>query len=80
LSVVSHRDYEKGILIGGTSKKQKVNYDSVNDPRLGAAVFNDDNCPTCNSDFKECMGHFGKVKLQQPMLNPIFKDRLQHVL
>lgn len=83
MNIVDQRDYQKGIQIGNnfdSKQKQKTNYDSVNDPRLGSAVFNDNLCPTCNSDFKECMGHFGKVKLQQAVINPLFKDKIQHLL
>lgn len=42
------------------------------DPRLGSAVYNDPECPTCNLDGKNCKGHFGFVKLSKPVFNLLF--------
>lgn len=38
------------------------------DPRLGA-IGRDFPCLTCNSDEKNCPGHFGHIELVKPMYN-----------
>lgn len=43
---------------------------SVNDPRMGATEF-DQVCPTCRMNSMSCTGHFGYVRLNEPIINPL---------
>lgn len=40
------------------------------DPRMGAT--REQNCQKCGRNSKECPGHYGYVKLEWPILNPVF--------
>ena len=58
----------------------KVQHQSSTDPRLGSSVFNDNKCATCGLDGKNCKGHFGYIKLNSPIYNPIFMGQIKLIL
>lgn len=43
----------------------------LNDPKMGVIDFGE-RCDTCNLESSECPGHFGHIRLEIPVLNPLF--------
>jgi DNA-directed RNA polymerase beta' subunit len=48
--------------------------------KLMGTIENGENCKTCNRDVWKCPGHFGHVKLEQPVVNPIFINDTVNIL
>lgn len=46
-------------------------YGTVYDPRLGT-IENGRLCATCDSSLWQCTGHFGHIKLNEPIIHPLF--------
>lgn len=44
---------------------------SLYDPRMGPSSLGD-SCITCNSDIKDCSGHFGHIKFNEPIVHPLY--------
>ena len=49
----------------------KAAYNTVYDPRLGT-IDNSVTCQTCNEGLWKCPGHFGYIKLNEPVLHPLY--------
>ena len=49
----------------------KTAYNTVYDPRLGT-IDNSVNCQTCDQDLWACPGHFGYIKLNEPVIHPLY--------
>ena len=49
----------------------KSAYNTVYDPRLGT-IDNSVSCQTCNEGLWKCPGHFGYIKLNEPVLHPLY--------
>ena len=54
-------------------------YRSVNDPRSGV-VDNNSFCKTCDQNSHACPGHFGMIKLNVPIIHPLFMGEVINVL
>jgi DNA-directed RNA polymerase II subunit RPB1 len=52
---------------------------SLSDPRMGV-VENNAFCETCGGDNIQCTGHFGYIKLNSPIYNPLFAPLIPKVL
>jgi DNA-directed RNA polymerase beta' subunit len=52
---------------------------SVYDERLGTSK-NHEKCITCGKKILECTGHFGHIKLQVPIVHPMFRDYVLNCL
>lgn len=48
---------------------------SLYDSRMGPSSLGD-NCITCNSDIKDCSGHFGHIKLNEPIVHPLYTKNI----
>lgn len=48
-------------------------FGTLKDPRMGAYL-PDMICNTCNSDMKDCPGHFGHITLNIPVIHPLMMD------
>ena len=51
----------------------------INDPRMGVCM-RGLLCQTCNGEIKECPGHFGHIKLAEPVFHPEFLKTIVKVL
>lgn len=49
----------------------KAAYNTVYDPRLGT-IDNSVTCQTCDEGLWKCPGHFGYIKLNEPVLHPLY--------
>jgi DNA-directed RNA polymerase beta' subunit len=49
----------------------KAAYNTVYDPRLGT-IDNNVNCQTCNEGIWKCPGHFGYIRLNEPVIHPLY--------
>jgi len=49
----------------------KAAYNTVYDPRLGT-IDNSVTCQTCEQDLWKCPGHFGYIKLNEPVIHPLY--------
>lgn len=49
----------------------KAAYNTVYDPRLGT-IDNSVTCQTCSEGLWKCPGHFGYIKLNEPVLHPLY--------
>lgn len=47
---------------------------SIYDERMGP--IDDSKCKTCGLDASDCTGHFAHIKLVEPVVNPLFSQRL----
>ena len=63
-------------ITGGRGKSGKG---SLSDPRMGPSV-RFVNCDTCKKDSDECQGHFGYIKLEKPVYNIIFIEKICKLL
>ena len=43
---------------------------SVYDERMGPNMDTNSNCVTCKQSYQECTGHFGYIKLNEPIIHP----------
>jgi DNA-directed RNA polymerase II subunit RPB1 len=53
--------------------------DGINDPRMGVSM-RGLLCQTCNGEIKECPGHFGHIKLAEPVFHPEFLKTIIKIL
>lgn len=60
-----------------TSKLNSNN--SVYDERMGS-MDNTKKCPTCGNNNKDCVGHFGHIKLNVNVLHPLFHKLILSIL
>lgn len=51
----------------------------INDPRMGVSM-RGLLCQTCNGEIKECPGHFGHIKLGEPVFHPEFLKTIIKIL
>lgn len=51
---------------------------SLHDIRMGA--IKNIACGTCMKEENECMGHFGYIRLQFPVMNPMLQDSLKQII
>ena len=51
---------------------------SVYDKRMG--VLGLKLCPTCNQGSKQCVGHFGHIKLNEAVLHPLYYKLILSIL
>lgn len=56
--------------LGGVDKTEDL-FGTVYDPRMGTAV-NGKNCETCGQNVWDCPGHFGHIKLSEPIVHPLY--------
>ena len=56
-----------------------VGPNSVYDPRMGILELNE-TCPTCNQNSKHCVGHFGHIHLNVPVLHPLYHRLILSIL
>lgn len=52
---------------------------SVYDPRMGVLEIGEI-CPTCNENSKNCIGHFGHINLNVPVLHPLYHRLILSIL
>jgi DNA-directed RNA polymerase subunit A' len=52
---------------------------SVYDERMGT-IENGKTCPTCNQTQKHCIGHFGFIELNEPIIHPLFYKEVREIL
>lgn len=53
---------------------------SLTDLRMGASLERHQPCQTCNEYHHNCPGHFGRIVLPHPVVNPLFVTLLVNVL
>ena len=58
---------------------KRYGYGSVYDPRMGP-LGTTGACETCFKTVLECPGHFGHIKLTEPIFHPLFLSILPKVL
>ena len=82
-SSLKNEDIEKMSVVEITTNKV---YDDLNDPvpngfcdgKMGLTNgFKMGKCISCNKKFNECNGHFGNIKLNDMILNPLFTGYLK---
>ena len=56
-----------------------VGANSVYDPRMGILEMNEI-CPTCHQNSKHCVGHFGHINLNVPVLHPLYHRLILSIL
>lgn len=56
-----------------------VGPNSVYDPRMGILELNE-TCPTCHQNSKHCVGHFGHINLNVPVLHPLYHRLILSIL
>lgn len=56
-----------------------VGPNSVYDPRMGILELNE-TCPTCHQNSKHCVGHFGHIHLNVPVLHPLYHRLILSIL
>jgi len=52
---------------------------SVYDKRMGVLELHE-TCPTCNKSSKNCVGHFGHIKLNEAVLHPLYYKLILSIL
>ena len=52
---------------------------SLNDPR-GGVIEQGKVCETCDLKPFDCIGHLGLIKLNQPVVNPVFSEVVKNIL
>lgn len=57
------------------STDKNTGYATVYDPRMGV-LENNKYCNTCKKDIWGCMGHFGYIQLNHPIIHPLFYKRV----
>lgn len=77
-NILSNEEIEKMAVFEAKSDKSEGLF-TVNDPR-GGVVDKHTLCKTCYLDNMECPGHYGIIKLAQPILNPTFRKEAVYVL
>ena len=55
--------------------KKTIEYGTVYDPRMGTTE-SSHKCQTCNENAVVCPGHFGYIKLNTPILHPLYYKRI----
>lgn len=56
-----------------------VGPNSVYDTRMGILEM-DETCPTCHQNSKNCVGHFGHIALNVPVLHPLYHRLILNIL
>ena len=56
-----------------------VGSNSVYDPRMGTLEL-EETCPTCEQNSKNCIGHFGHINLNVPVLHPLYHRLILSIL
>ena len=56
-----------------------VGPNSVYDQRMGILEL-DETCPTCQQNSKHCIGHFGHINLNVPVLHPLYHRLILNIL
>jgi DNA-directed RNA polymerase II subunit RPB1 len=77
-SIISNEELEKIAVFEARNTEDSGLY-SVNDPRNGT-VDSHVNCSTCSLDNLECPGHLGIIKLNEPILHPMFRREVVDIL
>jgi len=77
-SLFDHEELEKEAVFEATNTNDEGLY-SVNDPR-GGVVDRNSLCKTCYLDNMECPGHFGIIKLAEPIIHPSFRREVVDIL
>jgi len=54
-------------------------YGTVYDPRLGT-IENGRLCATCDNSLWQCTGHFGHIKLNEPIIHPLYYKQVVNFL
>lgn len=54
---------------------KNTGYGTVYDPRMGT-IENGIICPTCNQNIWQCVGHFGYISLNEPIVHPLHYKRV----
>jgi len=62
-----------------TSVKISDDGDNIYSKRMGT-IENNETCKTCDNDVWVCPGHFGHLKLEVPVVNPIFINDVTNIL
>lgn len=52
----------------------------LTDLRMGASAVANRNCDTCHESHHNCPGHFGRIDLPYPVINPLFVNLLVNVM
>lgn len=76
-SLFSHEELEQMAVFEATNT-DKSGINSVNDPRSGTVGKNP--CNTCYMDSLRCPGHYGIIKLNVPIIHPMFKSEVLSIL
>jgi hypothetical protein len=86
----SMRALRFGILDAGTIERMSVvvvtspltndTKGSLSDLRMGAGADRNQACETCSQFHNNCPGHFGRIVLPHPVINPLFVNLLANVL
>jgi DNA-directed RNA polymerase beta' subunit len=76
--ILSDDDITKMSVCELTSTKL-VGPNSVYDQRMGILEM-DEICPTCNQNSKNCIGHFGHINLNVPVLHPLYHRLILNIL
>ncbi len=76
--ILSSEDVMKMSVCELTSTKL-VGPNSVYDPRMGTLEL-DEICPTCQQNSKNCIGHFGHINLNVPVLHPLYHRLILSIL
>lgn len=61
------------------SSKLSGENNNVYDERMGV-LENNKTCKTCNKNSEHCVGHFGHIKLQEDLINPMFYKKVCNLL
>ena len=61
------------------SNKLNSDKNSVYDERMGI-LENNKTCLTCNKNSEDCVGHFGHIKLNEKIINPMFYKQVCDIL
>lgn len=77
-TIMTHEELERESVFEVKNKEQSGLF-SVNDPR-GGIVDQHVSCVTCQKDYLECSGHLGMLRLYQPIVHPMMRKELIHVL
>ena len=62
-----------------SSDTSNVLYHTVYDPRMGI-LENNQKCETCKENLWQCVGHFGHIKLNIPVINPLYIKFVVNIL
>ena len=80
-TIMSHEELET-IAVYEVKKDSDNEIDTVhgvNDPR-GGTVDHNSTCVTCQKDNLECPGHFGMIRLNEPIIHPLFRREVVDIL